>query len=242
MKIKKITKKEEIKTYDIINVEDNNNYIANNFIVHNSTSDWNLKSSKILRKRIAEVRTKHHLMLLCFPLKVGKVEKTFLDSFINYWISLFDRGTGAIFVRDRNPVNDPWRLNDFKNVGSYTEFTNISTIEKKLKKHPNFWKIIKFPKPPAWLYNKYLEIREHNVYDDVTVRDMLTSEDVHKALLLLALQDIMMNDATLSLNRIALHIKNQYDIPIAKKSIQTIMQESKQIVTKIRGEQIGNKK
>jgi len=233
-KIKSIKKIGKREVYDIINVSKNNNYIANGLIVHNS-------ESKALRKKIAEVRTKHLLFILCFPLKVTKVEKTYMDAFVNYWCDLFGRGSGAIFVKDRNPVNDPWRLNDFKKIGSYTEFSSLSDIEKKLKKHPNFWKIIKFPKPPKWLYEKYLAVREHNVYDNESVREMLTSEDVHKALLLLALQDIMMNDATLSLNRIALHIKNQYDIPIAKKNIQTIMQDSKQIVTKIRGEQVGYK-
>ena len=86
------------------------------------------------------------------------------------------------------------------------------------------------------MYSKYLEVREHNVYNDETLRENVTTEDVHRALLLLALQDIMMNDVTLNLNRIALHIKNQYDLPISKKHIQEIMLDSKQIVTKIRGE------
>lgn len=250
LKIKKIKEGgKKIKVYDIINIPKNHNFIANNMIVHNcdegvrfmAASDWNKRESKELRKKIAEVRTKHLLIIMCFPLKISKVEKNFLDSFTNYWCDLFGRGIGAIFVKDRNPVNDPWRLKDFRNVGSYTEFTKVTDIEKKLKKHPNFWQMIKFPKPPAWLYNKYLEVREHNVYDEDTVREMITTEDVHKALLLLALQDIMMNDSTLDLNRISLHIKNSYDLPIAKKNIQEIMRDSKQLIYKIREEQIGVK-
>jgi len=153
---------------------------------------------------------------------------------------LFGRGVGAIYVKDRNPVQDSWRMKDFRNVGSYTEFTKLSDVQKKLKKHPNFWQIIKFPKPPQWLYDKYLEVREANVYSDDVVRQMVTTEDVHRSLLLLSLQDIMMNDTTLNINRIMLHIKNTYDIPITKKHIQVLLSDAKQLVKAIRQEQLGN--
>ena len=184
--IKKLDKREDV--YDIVGVEDNHNFVANNMVVHNC--------------------------------------------------DLFGRGKGAIYVKDKNPSNDTWRIKDFKMVGSYNEFTDLSTIEKKLKKHPNFWKIIKFPKPPEWLYTKYLEVREKNVYNDERVRGLVTSDDVHKALLLLALQEIMMNDVTFTMNRISLHIKNKYDIPITKKHIQDILMDSKQLITKIREENV----
>jgi len=189
VKIKSIKKlKEREDVYDIIGVEDNHNFVANNMVVHNC--------------------------------------------------DLFGRGVGAIYVKDRNPVNDSWRMKDFKNVGSYTEFTKLSDVEKKLKKHPNFWQIIKFPKPPVWLYEKYLEVREKNVYNDEAVREMVTSNDIHKSLLLLALQDIMMNDTTINMNRITLHIKNTYDIPISKKNVQSLLLDAKQLVTKIREEKV----
>ena len=161
-----------------------------------------------------------------------------MDSFVNYWIDLFGRGIGAIYVKDKNPVNDSWRQKEFRNIGSYTEFTSLEQIEDKLKKHPNFWKIIKFPKPPKWLYKKYAEVRERNVYDEESNRQSVTNEDIYRSLLLMALQDIMMNDTTLSMNRIILHIKNTYDIPISKKNVQTIMNDAKQLINKIRDEQL----
>lgn len=379
-KIKKIIKpNNKTKVYDIINIPDNHNFIANNIVVHNcdeaikfaSSEDWNRRESKELKKRLGVIRTRHLLFILCFPLKISKVDKTYLEcldgnskiqtkdgkikikdlegkkdfevlsynkkenkyeyqkaqecvktkvdyiyelttktgkkirctkghylytdngwkmlkqltvkdkvfninkefeeiisiikkdkvevydilnveknanyisdnilvhnSYVNYWVDLFGRGVGAVYVKDRNPVNDSWRMKDFKNVGSYTEFTSLQEVEKKLKKHPNFWQIIRFPKPPKWLYDKYLKVREKNVYDEESIREMVTTEDVHRSLLLLALQDIMMNDTTLNMNRIALHIKNNYDIPITKNNIQNIIVDAKQMVTKIREEQI----
>lgn len=212
--------------------------VADESVRFASSSDWAKKESKELRKVLAQVRTKHLLFILCFPLKIHKMEKNYLESFVNYWVDLFGRGVGAIYVKDRNPSADPWRVKDFKNVGAYTEFTSLSTVEKKLKKHPNFWQIIKFPKPPAWLYSKYLEVREKNVYNESTVRDMVTTEDIHKALLVLALQDIMMNDKSFTMNRIILFIKNRFDIPITKKHVQALLLDAKQLVTKIREESI----
>jgi len=157
-----------------------------------------------------------------------------LESFVNYWVDLYGRGTGAIYVKDRNPTMDAWRMNMFKNVGSYTEFTNVSKVGKILKKHPNFWNIIKFPKPPEWLYERYLKVREKNVYDDENVLANVSKEDIHRALLILSLRDIMIHDTTLSMNRILLHIKNEYDISLPKNMVQNIIEDSKQLIIKVR--------
>jgi len=203
-----------------------------------SSADWNKKENKELKKKLAQVRTKHLLYILCFPLKVEKLEKTYLESYTNYWIDLFGRGVGACYVKDRNPVQDSWRVKEFNKVGSYTEFTNLSQIQQKLKKHPNFWQIIKFPKPPDWLYNRYLKVREKNIYDDENVLQNLSKEDIHNALLILALRDIMMHDTTLTMNRIILHIKNEYDINITKGMVQNAINDAKQLVVKIREQAI----
>jgi len=88
--------------YDIINVQNNNNYIANNFIVHNSSEDWAKKENKELKKKLAQVRTKHLLFVLCFPLKIQKVDKTYLDSNVNYWCL---DGNTKIYIKDTKGIN-----------------------------------------------------------------------------------------------------------------------------------------
>jgi len=203
-----------------------------------TAADWAKKENKELKKKLAQVRTKHLLYILCFPLKVEKLEKTYLESFTNYWLDLFGRGMGAIYVKDKNPSQDSWRISEFKKVGSYTEFTYLSKVKKQLEKHPNFWSIIKFPKPPAWLYNRYLLTRERNVYDDENVFMNVVKEDIHRALLILALRDVMMHDTTLSMNRIILHIKNEYDINITKGMVQAAVEDAKQLVLKVQEQAI----
>lgn len=234
LKIKSIKKIGEEDVYDIISVEDNNNYLANGFCVHNSAEDWAKRENKELKKRIAVVRDKHLLFMLCFPLKIYKLEKTYLESYVNYWVDLFGRGTGAIYVKDKNPIMDSWRLKEFGKIGSYTEFTSLSKIEAQLKKHPNFWSIVKFPKPPPSVYERYLRVREKNIYDDDNVFKSVTKEDIYNSLLVLALRDIMLQDVNLSMNRIILHIKNEYDISLSKPLLQKMIEDAKQLVIKIR--------
>lgn len=199
-----------------------------------STSDWALRSSKELRKRLALIRTKHLLFILCFPMKVYKLEKTYLESYVNYWTDLFGRGVGAIYVKDKNPVHDSWRLKEFATIAHYTEFTNIEKVEKELKKHPNFWTIVRFPKLPAWLYNKYLSVREKNIYDDDNVFRSITKEDINNALLILTLRDLMAVDNSVTMNRLLLHIKNTHDISLTKSAIDNAVNDAKQLVLKIK--------
>lgn len=199
-----------------------------------SASDWSRRENKELKKKLAQIRTKHLLFILCFPLKIYKLDKTYTESYVNYWCDLFSRGQGALYVKDRNPVMDSWRFKEFGQVGSYTEFTDLSKVEKALKKHPNFWEIIKFPKPPGWLYRSYLSVREANVYDDDNVLKNVTKEDINNALLVLTLRDIMVDSATHTMNRISLHIKNNYDINIGKTSIQSTIDDARQLVQKLR--------
>lgn len=241
-RVKKVTPgKNKIPVYDVVGVP-NHNFVANNMVVHNcdeairfaSAADWNKKENKELKKKLAQVRTKHLLYILCFPLKIYKLEKTYLESYTNYWVDLFGRGRGVIYVRDKNPVQDSWRMKDFQKIGSYTEFTDLSKVEKTLKKHPNFWQIVRFPKPPEWLYTRYLNVREKNIYDDENVLANVSKEDMHRALLILALRDIMMHDTTLTMNRILLHVSNEYDIKLTKAQIQSAVEDAKQLVTKIR--------
>lgn len=208
--------------------------IADEAVRFASSEDWNKKENKELKKKLAQVRTKHLLYILCFPLKVYKLEKTYLQSYVNYWVDLFGRGLGACYVKDKNPVKDSWRLEAFKKIGSYNEFTSLSKVEEQLKKHPNFWQIIKFPKPPKNVYTNYLKVRESNIYDDENVLQNTAKEDIYNALLILSLRDIMLNDATLSMNRILLHIKNEYDVSLPKGVVQAAILDAKQLVSKVK--------
>jgi len=249
MKIKKIKYIGKEKVYDIVNIKYNHNFIANGITTHNcdeavkfaSASDWAKKENKELKKKLAMVRTRHLVFILCFPLSIKRLESNYLNSFVNYWIHLAARGVGGIFVPNMNPAVEPWGLKSFMKLGSYTEFTNTSKVNDILKKHPNFWTLIRFPKPPKWLYDRYLMVREKNVYDDENLLATINNEDIIRALLILTLRDIITNDTTLTMNRVLLHIKNNYDISLKKNTIFNTVEDAKQIVLKVQENAVGIK-
>ena len=84
------------------------------------------------------------------------------------------------------------------------------------------------------MYTKYLGVREANVYDEDAVMQNVTKQDMHRALLIMALRDIMLHDTALSMHRVILHIKQEYDINLSKKIITDCVDDAKQLVVKIK--------
>ena len=210
--------------------------ISDEAVNYAAAAEWGKIENRELRKKIAQVRTRHLFFILCWPMKVNKIEKTYLDSFVNYWIHIIRRGVGAIFVKDINPVTDAWRLSLFKELGGFTEFTGVDKIKKKLMGHPNFWYIITAPKPSEDFYKRYLVIREKNIYNTDGVLTNMTRQDVHKSILIKVLQDIMVRDSSLSMKRLLLHIKNEYGFDMKESELKTVINDAEMLIEKLKNE------
>jgi hypothetical protein len=233
LKVQSITSIGIHDVYDASVPRYHNFILDNGVIAHNCLSEeWASVENRELRKKLAQIRTKHFLFILCFPMKINKVQKTYLESFVNYWISIFYRGTGAIFIRDMNPAFDAWRIKDFADIGSYNEFTPREVIMKKLEKHPNFWKMLSIPPLPAKVYEKYLKVREKNVYNTDTALSTVTRETVMNALLVQVLRDIMMKDGSVTLNRLSIHLRNEYDLDVKRSELDAAIKDAEALVKK----------
>lgn len=204
--------------------------IADESVRFMSSEDWNKRENKDLKKKLAQIREKHILFIMCFPLKIKKVEKNYLDSFVNYWIELFMRGYGALFLPDNNPVHDPWRLDWFKRMGAYTEFTDPRIIERKLSRHPNFWQLMFFPKLPKSIERTYHEYRESNVYSDEQSSVKVRRDEVYRSAMLMTLSDIITQDTRFTLQRIRLHVSNNYDIKLSDADIKNVIDDARRII------------
>jgi hypothetical protein len=241
--IKKISKRER-KVYDIIGVNKNHNFIANNMVVHNcdesinfiSSEEWSKKENKELKKLVAQIRTKHFLMIYVAPVKIVKIEKNFLESYINYWLEVFGRGKSAMFIKDLTPSQDSWRIKMFQKIESFNEFTSISKITRELAKHPNFWSIIKFPKPPESLYNKYLGVRELNVYNDRNIFNLIDKMDIVRAVLIDILREIITRDSSMSIKRLIMHAENEYGLELKRSDFDFCIEDSKMLITRVKEE------
>jgi len=141
-KIKKITKKSTRKVYDIVGMP-NGNFVCNRAVISNcdeairfaSSADWNKKENKELKKKLAQVRTKHLFYILCFPLKIYKLEKTYLESYVNYWCLT---GDTKITTKDINgqirytPLKDLNKRNP--EILTYNKELDIFEFKKYSKK------------------------------------------------------------------------------------------------------------
>lgn len=210
--------------------------IGDESVLFASSENWNKRENKDLKLKLAQVRTKHFFFILCFPLKIKKVDKSYLDSFVNYWIDLFSRGKGALYVRSLSPAMESWRIDDFKELGNYNEFTSSEEIAKKLSKHPNFWYLITAPKPSEKLYKRYLMVRERNVYNQVGALANISKQDICRALLIKIFQDIMMRDSSVSFKRILISIKSEYDFDLKEKDIKDVIEDATLLLQKIKEE------
>jgi hypothetical protein len=246
-KVKNKIESKKRKVYDIVGIRKNHNFVANGISIHNcdeairfaGSEDWAKKENRNLKKTLGQIRTKHLLFILCFPLKIQKVDKVYLENYVNYWIDLYARGRGALFVKDLNPFFDSWRMKEFQSVGAYTEFTPATKVISMLSKHPNFWYIIRAPKPSETLYNKYLKVREYNVYDDANVLKSVDKSEVVKALLLLTLKEILTRDSSLSIKRLLMHLENEYKVKMDKKIYDMVMEDARMLAQKIKENDLG---
>lgn len=202
-------------------------------------SEWAKKENRDLRIKLAQVRTKHLLVILCFPMKIKKMEKTYLESYVNYWLDLFDRGTAAVYVKDRNPAHDSWRIKDFEQLGSFSEFTGSSRVREILKKHPNFWFVLKVPKVPENVYGKYIKVREANVYNDASVTSNLTKFDLVRAMMIVTLKEILTRDNSMSMKRLLLHFQNEYGIEISRQLFEGVIADADMLIKKVKEEKLG---
>lgn len=204
--------------------------IADEAIRFATSENWNKAENKDLKMKLGQIRTKHLFYILCFPLNITKLDKTYLNDYVNYWVHLFTRGKGVLFVKDENLAKDPWNLKALEQVGSWNEFTTPDIVERKLMNHPNFWKVLHIPKVPKPVYDRYLEVREYNVYHDDSVRRSLTKQDFNRAALLLVLESIMTKDKTLSMKRIIMFLRQEFGYEIDQKGINDIMTDSKKLL------------
>jgi len=206
-----------------------------------SAQNWNKRENKYLKLKLAKIRTKHLFFILCWPWKIDKLDKIYFESYINYWIDLFGRGYGAVFVKDLNPVSDPWKLDYFKKIGTFNEFTNIEKIRDIYRKHPNFWELIRFPMPSESYYNEYLKIREKNIYHSNDLKHSFTTQDVSDAFIIKSFEDIYMKQSTLGFKRLLKHIKERYNYSLKDTDLKASFKNAQLLINKVVEDEIFKK-
>lgn len=214
--------------------------LADEAIRFASAADWAKAENKELKRTLGQIRTKHLLFVLCFPLKISKLESNYLESYVNYWVHVFQRGHAALFVRDENPESDSWRLRSFRDIGSFTEFTSPERVRGKLEKHPNFWTTLRYPKVAPTVYKKYMRLRDDNVFGNAGALDV-SRKDIHRSIVLHALYDSLLEMPGYTDRKLLRHIEFHYGIKVSSTALKDMLLEARQYLDSAYGENVSGK-
>lgn len=199
-----------------------------------SAADWAKAENKELKRKLGQVRTKHMLYILCFPLKASKLESNYLDSYVNYWIHVVTRGLAIVFVRDENPENDTWNMRGFKELGSFTEFTEPDRIIHKMERHPNYWATLKFPELPLRYYRKYAALRDSYVYGNESVAANLSKYDIARSAIISSFYDYLKNDDGFTDKKLRDHATMYSGTKITPQQFKSVLAESEETLDILR--------
>jgi hypothetical protein len=79
-------------------------------------------------------------------------------------------------------------------------------------------------------------IREKNIYNEADVLTNMSRQDIHKAILVKVLQDIMVRDSSLSMKRLLLHIENEYGFTMKESDLKTVIADAEMLIEKLKTE------
>lgn len=127
--------------------------------------DWAKSENKALVRLFIQCRTRHLCLIFCCP-KLTWLNKKF-QRMATFWIKMYGRGIGGIFVSNSNEGIDPWQLDKLLGYeGFYSVFSAGDNVLERIKRHPNFFDEVHFPKLPREIEEKYLELRNRKVFEE----------------------------------------------------------------------------
>jgi hypothetical protein len=166
-KIKSIRKMNPSKVYDIINIDKNHNFIANDMVVHNcdeaiqfaSGQEHNKTESRELKKLFTVIRPKRFWIFFNIPDMLW-IDSKYREGMASFWLRMIERGTGIIFEKNKAESKDKWETKRMQELmGTIKFFTPMDKLKRNLMKHPCYFDMFRFPNLPQEIYDDYEYVR-----------------------------------------------------------------------------------
>ncbi len=146
--------------------------------------DWNSWESKLMKKLIAQCRTKHLLIFTNIP-KFRWLDRKYRDDMATFWVRIIKRGMAVMLQPDLGETDDPWHMKNFeKYLGSYNYFTSESVLMERvshlLKKHQCVFDYFRIPPVPDDIYKTYLVARDAKAFEAKRADQKINEKDVAK--------------------------------------------------------------
>ena len=94
---------------------------------------------------------------------------------------MVERGTGVLFEADKGVSADIWHLKELeKAMGVIKFFTPLDKIKMKLRKHPCFFDMFKFPEVEPKVYDNYELVRNAVNLQRQVEEQSLSNKDIAK--------------------------------------------------------------
>jgi DNA polymerase III delta prime subunit len=133
----------------------NSPIIADEAIKFASASDFNKAESKEMKKLFTVIRPKRFWFFFIIP-EITWIDSKYREGMSSFWIRMIDRGTAAIFEKDKGVTVDSWHLKEMeKLMGVVKYFTPIDKIKRNVMKHPCYFDMFRFGELDEKIYNEY---------------------------------------------------------------------------------------
>jgi len=122
-----------------------------------------------MKKKFAQIRTKHLLILMCMP-NFWWFDSKYRENMFLFWIHNLTRGFGIIFTAAQNiGLDDVWHRKKFIDVKQrFDVFTDYNDMKKVYDKHPCYFDYIKIKPCNPDIYAEYKKLRDAAVWDSNT--------------------------------------------------------------------------
>jgi len=163
--IKKLHTKRAV--YDIINIPDNHNFVANDLVVHNCDEAVNFASgmehqkteSKELKKLFTVIRPKRFWIFFNIP-EVSWIDSKYREAMSSFWLRMIERGVGVLFEKDKGEAQEKYHMKELQKImGAVKYFTPMEKIRRSIMKHPCYFDTFKFPEIDPIVYDNYEMVR-----------------------------------------------------------------------------------
>jgi len=134
--------------------------------------DWNSAKSKKLKKMFAEIRTRHLAVVFVVPFSFLRIDKKYREALFNFWVWIPKRSVSVIFEPLIHPTIQGFEEEKITKILSPLKWSRTlqedteNIIKEALKKCPSFLDVVKFPDMPQDVKQRYLYLRDKEVYTE----------------------------------------------------------------------------
>jgi len=154
--------------------------VADEAVNFASAQDFAKSESKELKKIFTVIRPKRFFIIFNIP-EFTWLDQKYREGMSTFWFRVIERGTAIIFERDKGEAKEKYHLKELEKIfGVVKYFTDMTTIKKRVKKHPCYFDMVHFKDLPQTVYEDYELVRNARTLQRRVEEMEITNKDIAK--------------------------------------------------------------